>query len=69
MVEQALELLGITKETPEIEGGKIDRDEGGNPSGILRELALDVAVDKQIKSLSHETRKSYILKGYLKHYY
>ena len=34
-------MLGINKETPEIEGGKIDRDQEGKPTGILRELALD----------------------------
>lgn len=60
---KALEVLGITKETPEISGGKIDRDEAGNPTGILRELALDSAMDKLIKNLPHETRKLYIHKG------
>jgi len=35
---KALELAGIDKETPDPEGGKIDRDTDGNPTGILREL-------------------------------
>jgi len=36
---KALELAGITKETPDPSGGEIDRDENGEPTGILRENA------------------------------
>ncbi len=35
----ALAAAGITRETKDPEGGKIDRDAGGNPTGILRETA------------------------------
>ena len=36
---KALELAGITKDTPDPQGGEIDRDENGEPTGVLRENA------------------------------
>lgn len=36
---KALELAGITKDTKDPSGGEIDRDENGEPTGILRENA------------------------------
>lgn len=36
---KALEIAGITKDTPDPEGGQIDRDYNGEPTGILRENA------------------------------
>lgn len=36
----AIKVVGITKDTI-IEGGVIDRDEQGNPTGVMREAALD----------------------------
>lgn len=36
---KALEIAGITKDTPDPEGGQIDRDGFGEPTGILREQA------------------------------
>ena len=39
----ALEMCGITKDTPDPPGGKIDRDPKSNePTGILREAAMDL---------------------------
>ena len=35
---RALELAGITRNTPDPEGGVIDRDEHGEPSGVLRDV-------------------------------
>jgi predicted amidohydrolase YtcJ len=40
---KALELAGITKDTPDPQGGRIDRDSSGEPTGILRENAKDLA--------------------------
>lgn len=39
---KALELAGIDKDTPDPPGGVIDRDEHGEPTGILRESARDL---------------------------
>lgn len=39
---KVLELIGITKNTPDPPGGKIDRDENGEPNGILREHAKEL---------------------------
>ncbi len=36
---KALELAGIDRDTPDPAGGRIDRDENGEPNGILRETA------------------------------
>lgn len=38
---KALELAGITANTPDPDGGTIDRDEHGEPTGVLRETAMD----------------------------
>lgn len=38
---RALELLGITKDTPQPEGGRFDTDEEGEPNGIFREHAVE----------------------------
>ncbi len=37
---RALELAGITGATPDPAGGEIDRDEHGEPTGVLRETAM-----------------------------
>lgn len=39
---KALELAGITKATPDLQGGKIDRNVNGEPTGVLRENAKDL---------------------------
>lgn len=42
---KALEVLGITKGTPQVEGGHFDLDEHGEPLGIFRENALSIIYD------------------------
>ena len=37
---RALSLAGITADTPDPEGGRIDRDARGEPTGVLRESAM-----------------------------
>lgn len=42
---EALRLAGITKETEPPPGGRIDRDATGEPTGILRENALNLVLE------------------------
>ncbi len=59
MNKRALELGGIAKGTPDPAGGKIVRDEGGEPTGILVDNAADLvrakipqpSFDERIKRL------------------
>lgn len=39
---RALELAGITRDTPDPRGGRIERDAAGDPSGALHESAMDL---------------------------
>jgi predicted amidohydrolase YtcJ len=39
----AMEQAGITRETPEVPGGLIEREADGSPSGVLREKAMGLA--------------------------
>ena len=42
----ALKAAGITAQTPDPQGGKIDHDEKGEPTGILRETAMGLVQSK-----------------------
>jgi predicted amidohydrolase YtcJ len=42
----ALKAAGITAQSPDPHGGKIDRDDKGGPTGILRETAMSAVFDK-----------------------
>ena len=48
----ALKLAGITSETPDPEGGRIERDEHGVPTGVLVENSAMSLVEKQRPSSS-----------------
>ena len=39
---RALEIAGITRDTPDPAGGQIERDENGEPTGVLKETARDL---------------------------
>lgn len=39
-----LEMAGITRDTPDPEGGTIERDENGEPTGVLAETARELVV-------------------------
>jgi len=56
---RALQLASITVASRDPEGGKIDRDEAGTPTGILRETAQD-AVRAVIPKPTHEKRRQAI---------
>lgn len=57
----ALKEGGITKETPDPPHGKIDRDEEGEPTGVLREAAKDIVynmmppytIEEYVEGLRH----------------
>jgi predicted amidohydrolase YtcJ len=51
----ALRLAGVTARTPDPPGGTIVRDAQGNPTGALKDAAMDY-VNKVIPPLSHEQR-------------
>jgi len=53
---RALQLASVTVASRNPAGGKIDRDEGGTPTGILRETAKD-AVRDVIPKPTHEKRR------------
>lgn len=38
----AMKLAGITKDTPDVPGGSIERDKDGNPTGIFKDAAKDL---------------------------
>jgi predicted amidohydrolase YtcJ len=42
----ALKAAGVTAQSPDPHGGKIDRDEKGEPTGILRETAMGAVFEK-----------------------
>ncbi|MCI0348727.1 MAG: amidohydrolase [Acidobacteriales bacterium] len=51
----ALKLAGVTAKTPDPPGGVIVRDRKGNPTGALKDAAMDY-VSKVIPPLSHDSR-------------
>ena len=52
----ALAAAGITRDTPDPQGGKIDRDAQGNPTGIIRETA-QALIQKHIPPPSPDQRR------------
>ena len=52
----ALEMAGITAETPDPPGGTIDRDADGNPTGVLKESAQGL-VSRLIPGLGPEQQR------------
>ncbi|HLV96933.1 MAG TPA: amidohydrolase [Candidatus Acidoferrales bacterium] len=51
----ALRLAGITGKTPDLPGGTIVKDVQGNPTGALKDAAMDY-MNKVIPPMSHEQR-------------
>ena len=43
---QALKYAGIDKSTPEVSGGTIVRDENGHPTGVLKDNAMNLLLEK-----------------------
>ena len=57
----ALRLAGITRSSVNPPGGSIDRDEAGEPTGLLRETAAEMVV--RLIGESMETKKAYVKAG------
>lgn len=62
----ALSELGITRDTQPCAGGIIERDEDGNPTGVLREAAAMMYAARIFSSISATTLKD-IYKSYFEH--
>lgn len=59
---KVIELLNLSKETT-IDGGDIDLDAAGNPTGVLRENALNLLVELVNRDYSVEKLKKLIMSG------
>ncbi|KAL4941252.1 hypothetical protein BDV06DRAFT_194829 [Aspergillus oleicola] len=58
----ALKDLGVTRDTPDPEGGSIERDTEGNPSGLLSEAAAVTIVWPHVANVATEDEK----RGYVR---
>jgi predicted amidohydrolase YtcJ len=56
----ALRAAGITRDTPDPAGGRIERDAAGNPSGVLLDAANDL-VRKVMPAPTHPERRAAVL--------
>lgn len=54
---KALELAGVSKDTPDPDGGKIIRDKEGNATGVLIDAAMSL-VENKIPPLNRKERKA-----------
>src|SRR5437763_3475028 len=54
----ALKAMGITAQSPDPQGGKIDHDDKGEPTGILRETAKDSVLGRVPKPSQAQRRKA-----------
>lgn len=60
---RALAIAGITRDTPDPEGGTIDRDEHGEPTGVVREAAQTLVRAKIDEPSTDQIREALILAG------
>jgi len=58
---KALELAGITKDTPDPPSGEMERDENGEPTGILKEPGAQALVAAHVPLLTREEKKTALL--------
>ncbi len=58
-----LNQLEITRDTPNPLGGEIERDEKGNPTGILKDRAAEPAYASVLTGISSEKRRQAVLKA------
>jgi predicted amidohydrolase YtcJ len=60
----ALQAAGITRDTPDPEGGTIDRDEHGEPTGVLREAAQTMVRDAMPPYTVDQCKEALIAAGH-----
>ncbi|MCW4049467.1 MAG: amidohydrolase, partial [Candidatus Bathyarchaeota archaeon] len=60
----ALELAGVTKDTPQPQGGNIERDENGEPTGRLDEIAAMNLVRNILPSFEEEEEIDLLVKNW-----
>ncbi|HVO15737.1 MAG TPA: amidohydrolase [Alphaproteobacteria bacterium] len=53
---RALAIAGISRDTPEPAGGRIERDSSGEPTGVLLEMPAFEPVARHVPTLSHDDR-------------
>ena len=63
---KAMEIAGVSRETPDPRGGRVLRDERGDPTGVFEERAMDLITDSYqnwIQTMTPESRKEEWLAG------
>ncbi len=55
---KALQIAGITKDTPDPPSGEMERDENGEPTGILKEPGAQALVAAHVPLLTREEKKT-----------
>ncbi len=58
---KALELAGITKDTPDPPSGEVERDANGEPTGIFKEPGAQALVAAHVPLLTREEKKTALL--------
>jgi len=58
---KALEIAGITKDTPDPPSGEMERDANGEPTGILKEPGAQALVAAHVPLLTREEKKTALL--------
>ena len=58
---KALEIAGINKSTPDPPSGEMERDENGEPTGILKEPGAQALVAAHVPLLSREEKKTALI--------
>ncbi|MEO0734772.1 MAG: amidohydrolase, partial [Bacteroidota bacterium] len=64
--QKAMEIAGVSRETPDPRGGRILRDASGLPTGVFEERAMDLITDAYqnfIQTMTPEARKNEWLAG------
>ena len=57
---KTLEFAGIDKNTPDVEGGTIERDADGNPTGVLKDNAMNLVYEIMPKPSKNLLKKALI---------